>query len=466
MRRSRFLVVVALLALFALAAAACSNTDDTDAGGGGGGGGEDGEGGSYADVSTDQDAENVPVDQPGVTDDEIRVAGLVAKTNDVTNSHFDDISLGVNAYFEMINQNGGIYGRQLVHEEFDDQLLNTQAVTTELIDSEPFAVVGVAAPGFGGGAPDLAAEGIPVFGWNINAEFNETPSFFGMRGYLGIDEAGPLLPWLAGEIGATSLGVLAYGGAASEQSEACLNGIATSVDQFESDLELGFQDASLDFGFADVSGQVQQMADADVDLVTTCMDFTGQTTIGREMTRQGLEAPHYMPRAYDYDFLQEFGDEFEGSYVLLQMLPREWDPQPPSMEAFEAWMAETGQEENRMNELALSGWISADMFVTGLRLAGPEFTRETVVSGLNTLTDYTAQGLIPPMDWTQEHTVDVDGCGVIMQIENGEFVPIFDNGETPYSCLDAGPEDTEIPEQTFAPIEHTEVGLIELPGGG
>ena len=54
-------------------------------------------------------------------------------------------------------------------------------------------------------------------------------------------------------------------------------------------------------------------------------------------------------------------------------------------------MAETGQDENRMNELALAGWISADMFVTSLRLAGPEFTRETMISEMNTLTDYTAR---------------------------------------------------------------------------
>ena len=284
--------ILGIAALVCLAAAACSNTDDDGAGGGGGSGEE----GSYADVSTDQDDENVPSDQPGVTDDEIRTASLFAETNDVTNSHFEDIELGVEAYYEMINQNGGIFGRQLVNEGFDDQLLNTQAVTQELLASEPLAVVGVAAPGFGGGAPDLASAGIPVYGWNINEEFNNTPAFFGMRGYLGIEDPGPLLPWLSQELEATQLGVLAYGGAAAEQSEGCLNGISNSIDQYEGDLELAFEDASLSFGFSDVSGQVQQMADANVDLVTTCMDFTGQTTIAQEMERQGLDAVQYMPR--------------------------------------------------------------------------------------------------------------------------------------------------------------------------
>ena len=101
------------------------------------------------------------------------------------------------------------------------------------------------------------------------------------------------------------------------------------------------------------------------------------------------------------------------------------------MEAFEAWMAETGQDENRMNELALAGWISADMFVTSLRLAGPEFTRETMISEMNTLTDYTAQGLIPALDWTQEHEADVDGCGVFLQITGGGSCPSSTTGRRP-----------------------------------
>ena len=113
--------------------AACSNTGDDDSADGGG----SGETQSYGDVTTDQDDENVPVDQPGVTDDEIRVAGFATLTNDVTSTGYSDTLEGVRAYFEMINQNGGIYGRQLTLEEFDDELLNAQAAGAEAPDLGP-----------------------------------------------------------------------------------------------------------------------------------------------------------------------------------------------------------------------------------------------------------------------------------------------------------------------------------------
>ena len=96
--------------------------------------------------------------------------------------------------------------------------------------------------------------------------------------------------------------MLAYGGAAAEQSEGCLNGISNSIDQYEGDLELAFEDASLSFGFSDVSGQVQQMADAN-GYRHHLHGLHGATTIAQEMERQGLDAVQYMPRAYDYDFI-------------------------------------------------------------------------------------------------------------------------------------------------------------------
>jgi len=453
MRRLGAVLVAALMVV-----AACSNTDDDDGGGSGG----PGESASYADVTTERDDENVPVDQPGVTDDEIRVAGLATLTNDLTNGNFGDIFSGVSAYFEMINQNGGIYGRQLVHEEFDDQLLNAQAAGIELLESEPFAVVGVATSGLAGASPDLVAAGIPVFGWNINQEFDHQRTFFGTRGYLGIgQQPNELVPWLGDEAGLSTLAVLAYGGAAAVQSQVCQQDIVDGIEQFDSAVELGFNDSSLEFGFADVSPQVRQMVDAGVDYVATCMDFQGHATIASEMQRQGLEAVHWLPRAYDPRFMDDFGDLFAGSYVHLMMLSREFEPRPPAMDAFEAWMAETGAGDEQLNELALAGWISADMFVTGLRIAGPDFTREAVIEGLNSLTDYTAQGLTPVIDWTREHDEDANGCQMLLLIEDGEFVPQFTEGDQPYVCVLPG-EDGAL-EVSHEPIQHEDVGLIEMP---
>src|SRR5437868_1067921 len=54
-----------------------------------------------------------PVNEPGVTATEIRVSGVASTTNPIGGQYgtaFD----GAQAYFNMINSQGGIYGRKLV----------------------------------------------------------------------------------------------------------------------------------------------------------------------------------------------------------------------------------------------------------------------------------------------------------------------------------------------------------------
>ena len=168
-----------------------------------------------------------------------------------------------------------------------------------------------------------------MFGWNINSEFDHQPTFFGTRGFLGVGEQpNELIPWLGDELGLTTLGVLAYGGASAAQSEACKGDIEAGIEQFDSGVELGFEDSSLQFGFSDVSPQVQQMVDAGVDFVATCMDFNGHTTLARELLRQEVVATHWLPQAYDHEFLADFGDLFEGSHVFLASLSRARAPAP------------------------------------------------------------------------------------------------------------------------------------------
>ena len=62
------------------------------------------------------------VDQPGVTPTEIKVGGVASKTNPLGGKYGDSFN-GVKAYFDYVNDKGGIYGRELkLTAERDDQL--------------------------------------------------------------------------------------------------------------------------------------------------------------------------------------------------------------------------------------------------------------------------------------------------------------------------------------------------------
>lgn len=427
--------IVVVLAALALVVGACSNSES------GSGDSTDDSTGEAAAGGEENVDEFVPSDQPGVTDDTIRVGGVASITNPL-GGPYEEAFAGVEAYFDHVNEEGGIYGRdlELVAELDDNTGFENQAQVTRLLSQEDvFAVLPVATLSFDG-AQLLVDEGVPTFGWNIQEEWNLGENLFGIRGFICTECGYPFLPWIVEEVGASTIGILAYD---VPQSSQCAEGIQTSVEEYGSDgVEVGYVDASLPYGVSDVSVQIADMEDAGVDFIATCMDFNGEKTVADEMRRQELDAPFYRPNGYDQAQLDEFPELFDGSIVLHQFWPFAEDTDvPQGMQDYLAAMEASDQDPR---ELSLAGWIAADMFYTSLVEAGPEFTQQSVVDALNAMDDYDAQGILPGIDWTVEHEGDAEPhCSGFSIIEDGEFVPAFGEPGQPFICFPDG----EVPEE-------------------
>ena len=92
------------------------------------------------------------------------------------------------------------------------------------------------------------------------------------------------------------------------------------------------------------------------------------------------------------------------------------------------------------NEISMNGWISAYQLHLGLQQAGPDFTRQKVIDGLNKLTDVTADGLIPPRNWTTDHDITHGvACTAWVKIEDGKFVPTWNKPGKPFQCIEDVP---------------------------
>jgi ABC-type branched-subunit amino acid transport system substrate-binding protein len=385
---------------------------------------------------TDTSDEFVPVNAPGVTDTEIRVGGVASVTNPLGGNYGGGFD-GVRAYFDMVNSEGGIYGRQLaLVSERDDNLANNRSEVQGLLSQDNvFAVMPVASLLFTG-ADLLVQDGVPTFGWTINPEWQGSTgdpraNLFGQAGsYLCFGCSNPVLPWLAQELGATKIGVLAY---AVPQSADCASGVRASFDEYGpmTDSEVAFIDQSLTYGVADLSVQVSKMKDEGVDLVTTCMDTNGVVTLAREIRKQRLDAVQDLPNAYDHDFVEEFGDLFEGSYVRTDFVQWELDDRPEGLERYLEWTDRAGLQPS---ENSLVGWLNADLFVTGLEEAGPDFDRQKVIDAINQMTDYTGDGLLEGVDWTKEHTEPGPPCQFLSEIQDSEFVPVYSEPGKPFVC--------------------------------
>jgi ABC-type branched-subunit amino acid transport system substrate-binding protein len=397
---------------------------------------------------------------PGVTDTTIRVAVITAKTNPIGGRYHEYID-GIKAYFKMINDAGGIYGRKLVIASDRDDVVglqNVQQTTASLADDNAFAMFEATQQLTG--ADMLAKAHEPTFIWNIDPEMASTATsdhsnIFGSNAAICFKCPGPLLPWLAEKNGFTKVGILAYG--VSAESKLCASGTRDAYQKYTNGkVQVAFFDDSLQFA-ADVSADVAQMKAKGVQFISTCTDTNEVIKIQKEVKKDGFNAVQSLPNAYDHDFLKQNGALFEGSFVEPLYAP--WETNPQSAET-KLYLQDIKAITNDPVELTEFGWINALQFVTALKGAGPEFTQQKVIDYLNTLTAFNANGLILPINWKTGHTdpqthPEVRSsmqCQPILKITGGQFVPFNGPPDKPFTCLDVNKDATQTPTyNSYAP---------------
>ena len=379
---------------------------------------------------------NVPVTAPGVTSSEIDVAAITTKTNNPTGGSFGPLVDGMKAYFQMVNDNGGIYGRKLVVKyDHDDQFgQNRQTVQQSLSDDKAFATFVATTLFTGASLLDRAKQ--PTFMWNINPEFAGHQTFFADVPAICFTCATHGLPYLARQLHATKVGVLAYG--IAQQSKDCAKGIQNSFAKYPT-AQIAYFDASL--GFAQPLGpQVTQMKQKGVTFVMTCVDLQESFTLAKEMQKQGMHAVQELPNGYDPDFVAKNAALMEGDIVVVQFVALEVTPQIPEIQNLFKYAAKINVP---VHELTAYGWILASELYAGLADAGPSFSQAGVVDALNRQTALGDNGFIAPVDWTKGHidtekhpeALNPQECADAVIVRNGKFVPFQSTPGKPWTCF-------------------------------
>lgn len=197
--------LLALLLALGLVAAACGGRDDEPSGGGGGGGGS---GSEETQLANPDDCQNYDGTQ-GIEGDTIKIGNSLPQSG--TFSVFDKVRVGIKAYFDYANANGGVDGKQLELISLDDAYLpeRTRANVETLVNTEGvFALLGMVgtennqlAQQFfaenGLCVPNLAvATGFPGFGdpaedpWIINGLPNYALESIAFADYLKENQPG------------------------------------------------------------------------------------------------------------------------------------------------------------------------------------------------------------------------------------------------------------------------------------
>jgi branched-chain amino acid transport system substrate-binding protein len=380
---------------------------------------------------------------PGVTSTQIDV-GSIANVSGPLSSDFAPIVNGVQAYFSMVNAEGGVAGRKIkLAYQNDDQGSSTTDLTVaqKLVEQDHvFAVVGVGTPFFGA-AGYLAQQGTPTFGYMVSTDWADKPTLFGTYGsVLSFGTAAPGEAYLAKQLGASSVAVLAYG---VPQSAAACEAAATGMRALG--VNVSFTDFTFPFG-SDPTADVLQMKSHGVDMMLTCFDANGNVAFARSIAQNGLAIHQLWQNGYDRGTLQQYSSVMQDVYFGVQHVPFEAAlALPGAYPGLDTYIKEMQkyQPASTYDEVAMDGWISAALFVSGLRAVGRNLTQAKLVAAINAETAFTGGGLTTPVDWTTAHSSHVPPrtpyCGASVHVVNDQFVPTVAPGSHQvFLCFDPG----------------------------
>ncbi|MCJ1681390.1 ABC transporter substrate-binding protein [Streptomyces sp. APSN-46.1] len=378
----------------------------------------------------------------GVTADAIKVGGIVSMTS-ASGYSKKDTDLGARARYLRANAEGGINGREVdyigAEDDGQDPAKNLAAARKLVQQDKVFAVSPMSSVTFSG-ADFLEREKVPTFGWGT------LPSFCGPRYIYGFN--GCLVPSPGGTLNQTwpeGIGQI-LGGARGKSvaiiandSDAGKFGIRTFQQGFASaGFKVAYAKASVP-GTAvpsDWSAYVKEILGSDdggaPDAVVSVMQTPNNIGLFTALKRGGYKGLLSDPTDYDPGLLAKDATKqaLDGVHVLLQFEP--FESANPKMAQFKADIkAAAGGQDVPLNMHMLTGYMSADLFVSIAGKAGKELTVESFQAAAQGFSDTATLVGDRAEPKGQKESF---GCGALVQLRNGAY-----EVSVPFKCYEPIP---------------------------
>ncbi|WP_007026165.1 ABC transporter substrate-binding protein, partial [Saccharomonospora iraqiensis] len=385
--------------------------------------------------------------EPGVTEDSVTVGGHFPLTG-VAAPGYSDIPTGTQAYFEYVNANGGVHGREIDYVFRDDAYdpTKTSQVVNELVlQDEIFAMLG------GLGTPTHSA----VLDF---LKDNEVPDLFVSSGSLMWDQP-EKYPQTFGWQSDYEIEAKIIGQYIAENHPDAKVGLFLQDDDFGRDGEKGVR-AYLDDQIVaaeryaptnnDVAPQISALKAAGADLV---IGFTvpSYTALSQLAAMQIGYEPQWVYSNVGSDpalvgsLLSRFSEgAVEGSGSLDGALTTEYlsgvedsdDPWPQLWQ--KVWSEHGGEGE--LTNYRIYGMAQAYTFVQALQAAGPDLTREGLVEAVEQAGGGFEGPTLAPFRYSADSHAGVGGVKVSRITGEGseDLTPVrlTDNGDAEITTME------------------------------
>lgn len=305
----------------------------------------------------------------GITENEILIGHLGPQTGPVAT--YDKIRMGIQSYFNYVNENGGVHGRQLRLIAYDDQYQPSRTVqlTRRLVEQDKvFAMLSnVCTPCNAASRPYVERVGIPMVMSSTGAsQFVDPP----IRNYIGssianyVFEARVLATYAVDQLDAKRIAIAFqnddYGSplaAAAKATLDAMNGVEV-VGSFN------FQASD-----ADLSTQAQRIRQSNPDAVLVFSVPAPAAQLKRALRNIGVTEPHYIVSSVGGDSETLFdmaGQETWQGTISSAVLVK---PGVVQNEAIDRYVEQFGKDYPRENvaDWGQTGWAAAEVLVEALR---------------------------------------------------------------------------------------------------
>jgi ABC-type branched-subunit amino acid transport system substrate-binding protein len=373
--------------------------------------------------------------QPGVTSSTITVGTLADITGPVPGLT-QGAQFGAEAYFAMINSQGGVNGRKIVQKVGDTALNCTTAtsVTQNLVPSV-FAFVGATTAVDNCVQPVMKANpSVPYIGWLINANIKLLSNVYDPDSLPEGFETGELKWYKQHDPAAVkSVGIL-YGNnpgtvVSFQQQVHAMNSVGWHVTYSSA-----FAPTTTDF-----TSEILRMKAEGVKLIFL-PDMGGNANTANVMKEAQLQNYHPLfvdnEVGYDPQVISLAGSAAQGLYEDQPwvMYDGQDASKVPAVKVFLKWMKKT-QPGFYPDAFSLKGWASAEAFVQVLKTEGANPTQAATLTGFSKLTNFSADGLLAPSNVGKKQ---VEKCYVIIQYKGTAWHRVAPASGGGFDCNPSG----------------------------
>ncbi|ADP81436.1 ABC transporter substrate-binding protein [Pseudofrankia inefficax] len=334
---------------------------------------------------------NTACDAPGVTSNQIKL-GFVYPATGPSSTALSAARAGLDARIGLANAHGGVHGRRITYDWGDDQGTASGAavaIDTLVQQRNVFGLVSASAS-LGDSMTALTKQVVPVTGTAIEPAWAGHDNMFSF-----IYSASPAVVGRYVRAARGTRVAIIIGDPSALTSENTVS--------YEQSLRAAGASAVQTFSYVATTGNPAQVANkiisfgADALLGITAPDDFAQVVQATRAAGAQL-AVSVVLTGYDRSVIASaHGKALAG--VSMPVFFRPFEAGGPAIKQYEDAMVTYAPESGDADQqFAMFTYISADMFLRGLDLAGPCPTRAGFVKALRGVSAYDAGGLIAPID--------------------------------------------------------------------